>query len=356
MEDILVFTTSICSNYLDKALVVATSVKEKCKDATFVLCLVEDKIPKLKGLEVFDKIVLGKELNIPNFENFIFQYDIVEASTAVKGHLMTYLLENYPDQMCVYIDPDCQVFSELSELEKTTVDRPIVVAPHMLEAGNIEMEISSLKHGVFNLGFLALRPCEESLKFAKWWGDRLYYYSHADSNRGLFTDQKWINLAPCFFNVEILKHPGYDFATWSFMERKLNKVEGVYTVNEVPLRFVHFSGFDSGTFKWAYEQWGNEQNKLMGKELENQYKEYLGLFSHLNAKSIPWSYGFFEDGKKIEKNMRVSYSKNLKSMLGFDPFKNKKKVASILKNELKHHSIKGLSLKIAKKIKRVLIN
>ena len=338
---------------MDKALVVATSIKEKCKNATFVLCLVEEKIPQFKELEVFDKIVLAKDLNIPDFKNFIFQYDIVEASTAVKGHLMTYLLENYPSQMCVYIDPDCQVFSPLVELEVVTTDKPIVVAPHLIEAGNVEMEISSLKHGVFNLGFLALKPCEESLKFTKWWGDRLYFYSHADSKRGLFTDQKWINLAPCFFNVEILKHPGYDFATWSFMERKLNQKENEFTVNGQPLRFVHFSGFDSGTFKWAYDQWGNEQNKILGKELELQYKEYLGRFSHLQAKSIPWSYGFFGNGKKIEKKVRVSYSKQFKSMLGFDPFEDMGRAIKLLK---KHKVDSSIGLRIARKIKRIINN
>ena len=347
----MVFTTSICSNYLDKALVVASSIKDKYKEVTFVLCLVENEIPKFEDLKIFDKIVLAKDLNIPNFKNFIFQYDIVEASTAVKGHLMTYLMENYSNQMCVYIDPDCQVFSQLDELESITTDKPIVVAPHLIEAGNIEMEISSLKHGVFNLGFLALKPCEESLKFTKWWGDRLYSYSHADSSRGLFTDQKWINLAPCFFNVEILKHPGYDFATWSFMERKLDKKCGKFTVNEFPLRFVHFSGFDSGTFKWAYEQWGNDQNKILGKELELQYKEHLGRFSHLKAKTIPWSYGFFENGKKIEKKVRVAYSNQFNSMLGFDPFENMKRVTKLLK---KQQSNSNIGLRVARKIKRIV--
>lgn len=350
----MIFTTSICANYLDKALVLATSIKEKCKNATFVLCLLEEQAPTGKELGVFDKVILAKNLNIPDFYNFIFQYDIVEASTSVKGHLMTHLLESYPKDMCVYVDPDCQVFSDMVELLETTTDAPIVLAPHMLEAGNIDMEISSLKHGVFNLGFLALRPCEESLKFSRWWADRLYYYSHADFNRGLFTDQKWINLAPCFFNVKILKHPGYDFATWSFMERKLGKKDNEFTVNGLPLRFVHFSGFDSGNFRWAFEQWGDKKNKELGTELEETYKANLAKFSSLKVKTIPWSYATYKGGIKIEKKTRTAYSKNFKTMLGFNPFEDKKKVATMLKREASKKTDIGLGLRITRKLKRMI--
>src|SRR3546814_8145195 len=76
------------------------------------------------------------------------------------------------------------------------------------------MEISSLAHGSYNLGFLAVSRSANSQAFLQWWADRLFLYCYDDKSRGIFTDQKWIDLAPSFFDVAILKHHGYDFATW----------------------------------------------------------------------------------------------------------------------------------------------
>ena len=46
-----------------------------------------------------------------------------------------------------------------------------------------------------------------------WWAERLYLFCYDDIQNGVFTDQKWIDLAPCFFDTYIFKHHGYDFAT-----------------------------------------------------------------------------------------------------------------------------------------------
>ena len=67
------------------------------------------------------------------------------------------------------------------------------------------MELSSTAHGVYNLGFLAVSRSEEALKMLTWWAERLYLYCYDDMANGIFTDQKWIDLAPCFFNVKITK-------------------------------------------------------------------------------------------------------------------------------------------------------
>ena len=58
--------------------------------------------------------------------------------------------------------------------------------------------IFSSVHGVFNLGFVGVRNCSEGRRFARWWAQRLLKYCHDDLPAGLFTDQKWVNLAPCF--------------------------------------------------------------------------------------------------------------------------------------------------------------
>ena len=151
----MIFFTSICSNYLPKAMTLAESVKRHCPDAKFVLCLVEREVPEIAAAYAhFDEVVLAKDAGWDNFDRFMFRHAIVEASTAVKAQFMLNLLERFPDQSkFVYLDPDVLVYSDLVELEQLLDSESIVVCPHLLRPGNIDMEISSLAHGCYNLVF-----------------------------------------------------------------------------------------------------------------------------------------------------------------------------------------------------------
>lgn len=223
----MIITTSICANYLPKAMVLAKSIKKADPTIKVVVSLLEREItPEAQAFEYFDDIVLGKDLGFENFEKFIFKHSIVEASTAVKGQLFLYLMENYQEETkFVYLDPDIQVLSSLTELEEALESNAIVLTPHLTIPEDImdavmDNELSALKHGAFNLGFLAVSRSEESKKFIEWWASRLNMFCYDDIPRGIFTDQKWMDLAPCFFDVYILKHPGYNAAPWNVSKRK----------------------------------------------------------------------------------------------------------------------------------------
>src|SRR3546814_17646699 len=121
----MIFYTSICSNYLPKAMALAESVKRHCKDARFVLCLVEREVhPAAAAYPHFDEVVLAKDAGWENFDSFMFRHSIVEASTAVKTRFMQHLTERYPDaDKFVYLDPDGLVYSDLPELERSEARR-----------------------------------------------------------------------------------------------------------------------------------------------------------------------------------------------------------------------------------------
>ena len=59
----------------------------------------------------------------------------------------------------------------------------------------------------------------------------------------MFTDQRWVDFAPSFFDHFILKDPTYNVAYWNLHERDLEWTDGRYLVNGQPLTFFHFSGF-----------------------------------------------------------------------------------------------------------------
>lgn len=336
----MIICTSICANYLPKALTLAKSVRDHQKNAKFVICLVEETCPDLgEHAKLVDEVILAKDLGIERFDSFIFRHRIVEASTAVKGQLFVDLLKRYPDEKdFVYIDPDCRVFSQLTELEEALSKHDIVLTPHLLSPGNIDMEISTLKHGVFNLGFLAIRRSPAGEHLAQWWADRLYSFCYEDFNAGLFTDQKWMNLAPCFFDIHVLRHPGYNFATWNFLERKLSKTDGRFYVDDnYPLRFVHFSGFDGGTFDACNRKWAAPERQVFGEELANDYRTEQKKHGQDRFKKMPWSYNFFTDGQRITDSIRYYFRLADKEGLRISPFAERERLEKMQKRyELIH--------------------
>ena len=309
----MIFFTSICSNYFDKAAVLGRSIKKHMPQAKFVVGLVEDSVPAgVLDMGFCDDVILAKDLDIPNFEAFIFKHRIVEASTSIKPSLTRKLMSKYKDEnYFVFLDPDCCTFSDFeADLINHLSTNGFALTPHLLSAGNVDMEISCLKHGVFNLGFYAVKRSPEGEKFLKWWEARLYDFCYEDFDRGLFTDQKWINLAVAFFDPKIIRDPGYNFATWNFMERQLGKVEAGFTVDGKSLKFVHFSGHDKNTFEWAAKTWGNQTNQTFGKELADFYNKELAPFEKF--KTIQWSYRNYNNGTPIKDTERVEFRQRWK--------------------------------------------
>lgn len=305
----MIYFTSICSNYLPKAMALAESVKKHCRDSYFVLCLVERDVPDVaRDFPHFDEVILAKDAGWENFDTFMFRHSIVEASTAVKPRFMIHLTERFPEaNKFVYLDPDVLVYSPFVELEQLLDQHSIVLAPHLLRPGNIDMEISSLAHGSYNLGFLAVGRDDNSKRFLQWWADRLFLFCYDDKSRGIFTDQKWIDLVPSFYDCHILKHHGYDFATWSLLGSDLNEDAQGYAINGDRLRFIHFSGLDSGTIDRAIGWWLTDENRGTFVKL---YAEYRALLEHHGQATLgktPWSYGTYSNGDAIANKARIAY-------------------------------------------------
>lgn len=316
----MIIFTSICANYAHKARALGESVKANVPDAKFFVCLTEREVPERIKYDCFDQIVLSKDMWPGNFDQFIFKHAIVEASTAVKAHFFQYLMKTYPDEkMFVYLDPDCFVYADLVELKEKLEERPIVLCPHLLQPGNIDMELSSTAHGVYNLGFLGVRNSEEGRRLIDWWAERLYLFCYDDIQRGIFTDQKWMDLVPCFFDAEVFKHRGYDFAPWSLLDCGMTKENGKYYVKDDPLRFIHFSGYGK-TAQMCMSKWLPEGPHPF-KELYEEYSKIHDKYNEDGISKIPWSYSCYESGEKIKDSLRIKYRSNYDVMFSTEnPF------------------------------------
>ncbi|MCF8235815.1 MAG: hypothetical protein K9G67_12420 [Bacteroidales bacterium] len=306
--------TSFSYSYLPKAILLARTFK-KYNPGWKVVAFVTDKEPEGFDnsliLKEFDVVINTDEIGIPNYQSWLFRHSIVEACTAVKGHAMKYLLDRYSPQKIMYLDPDIAVFNEFSMVDQLLDDYDILLTPHQVaftddDSAIRDNEIGSLKHGVFNLGFVAVTGRYEGLKFANWWADRLYDFCYDDIPNGLFTDQKWCNLVPAFFdNVKIIRDFGHNVASWNIYNRDIHFLkDGSLVVNGRPLIFYHFTKLgpvgEVMTAKYAktnYEVY----------ELWAWYKRKVKELSQNNIPDGWWFYNNFQNGEKILPEMRCLF-------------------------------------------------
>ena len=161
----IVCFTSITFSYLGRARVLAGTVKRFHPDWRIIVCI-SDLPPEEFDFdpsdEPFDHVVWAHELPIPNVSSWLFRHDIVELCTAVKGPLSLEILLDRAVDKVIYLDPDIAVFAPLDSVVDELDHSSIALTPHQLDPDEGEMaifdnEVSSLQHGVYNLGFLAIR-------------------------------------------------------------------------------------------------------------------------------------------------------------------------------------------------------
>jgi hypothetical protein len=312
MKKVHVFT-SAAFNYIPKVRMLFRSLREHHPEFVLHLALA-DKIHLEIDLsaEPFDEIIPLAELGIPSATGWAFCHRIVELATAIKPFALQKLLARDDCEKVLYMDPDTVAFSRLDDILAALDKDSLVLTPHLTLPeqtieGVMDNEISCLKHGVYNLGFIGVKADTEGKRFAKWWGDRVYQFCRDDIKNGLFTDQRWIDLAPAFFNgVHIMKSSRHNVATWNLRGRLLSgsMAEG-YAVDCEPLGFYHFTGFDSGAHRLMADKNARGNESLL--ELIDWYTAATGTLSQDPLANVQWGFGSFSDGSNISNAQRVVY-------------------------------------------------
>jgi hypothetical protein len=269
-----------------------------------------------------------EELPLPGMREFLFRYDVMELNTAVKPYMFTHLRRLGYDRV-IYLDPDILVIDRLIDVERLLDEGAAgVLIPHLtapIDDGRKPSELDIMRAGAYNLGFLALGSLPASDAFIEWWADKLEHGAVSEPERGLFTDQKWVDLAPGMFGgFAILRDPGYNVAYWNLSQRPVGRKENIWFAGPQPLRFFHFSGFDP----LNPEPFSKHQNRLtlstIGEARELALKYAERVLNHGFAESIktPYTFGRFTDGTPIPSAIRALYREesSVRIRAGENPF------------------------------------
>jgi len=306
--------TSITSNYIPKARVLAASLKAQHPDWKFHVVL-SDEPPAGGWLDCphFDSVIGADALPIERFRAWAFGHGIVELCTAVKGPALRAIGHRFGADAVLYFDPDICVTGRLDELTaRLQAGASVLLTPHLTEAettprGVEDNEIAALKHGVYNLGFLAVRLDADGRRFSDWWAERLLGWCEDYIAGGLFTDQRWADLAPALFDgVQIVRSPRYNVATWNLSNRRVEgEPPAALRVNGEPMGFYHFSGLDKGALATMLEIYGRQSpavQRFLAWYLQRCDEEGQGAIGE-----TPWAMGCYADGTPITREQRLLY-------------------------------------------------
>lgn len=162
---------------------------------------------------------------------------------ALKSCFLLHLLETF--EKSIYIDNDIFFYNDASFLFEKLSISSILLTPHFYEANpSIRQNWleANFKVGLFNAGFVGVNSTAKL--FLEWWAKCCLYNIKKSYWRGLFDDQKYLDLVPVLFNdVEILKHIGCNLAGWNFNNYKVSRIKSgkVFLNDTFPIIFIHFA-------------------------------------------------------------------------------------------------------------------
>ena len=275
-------------NYFDKALVMFESFSRfNLEFDKYWLIYDIWEIPQLEREKFFDRhsihLISIKEIGIvfEDFEDRFFRYNPTEMATSVKPNALKFLVESTKSET-FYIDPDIYFLDKLPNYEQALLKNVGVLTPHFFELIPRDAQgINSanvFQAGIYNLGFIGVGL--GSLEFLEWWSIQTKHDCYMQKIPGLFTDQKWFDFAIVNYDFEIEKNLGMNVAYWNLHERNLNLREDKYYIEEFPLVFFHFSGFNIENPHLLSKHQGNNPRHLISKSSElhvllNEYREQL---------------------------------------------------------------------------------
>jgi hypothetical protein len=306
--------TIVSLNYLPYARTLCDSFLTFHPDCKFYVLLVDRLAEGFDPSHEKFEVVLVEDLGIPDFQSVAFKYGILELNTNVKPTFLKKILDQGVDQI-IYFDPDIFIFSPLHTVFAALANSAIVLTPHCTSPNERSpyAEVLLLVDGVFNLGFIAVSKSEETNRFLDWWEHRCLTLGYNERWAGLFVDQKWINLVPCYFErVYVLKHAGCNVAYWNLHERILEKTQGTWVVNNTePLIFFHFSGIGVD---------GGERLSKQLADLFANYRERLVSNGIRDFSGYRYAFGYFDNGVLVNSLQRAAFAANLERFGSTNPF------------------------------------
>jgi hypothetical protein len=198
-----------------------------------------------------------------------------------------YLLRSHADLDGVtYMDADMLMLSGPSALFADLEGASVAITPHRFPPRLRHLE----RYGMFNVGWLTYRRCDETMNCLDWWRDRCLEYCHDRLDAGRFADQKYLDEFPQRFpGVRTIEHEGVNLAPWNLDPASLQIEDGVLRVKGRPVVAYHFQGvkpLGGDRFDCALDDYGIRMSPLVREHLYRPYLRRLRELAERHALAL----------------------------------------------------------------------
>jgi len=163
--------------------------------------------------------------------------------------LPLYVLERWPEvDLITYLDADLFFFSHPRPVFEELGDGSVGIIAHRFSRPNRDRR----RFGTYNVGWVSFRRDDEGLRCLRWWRERCIEWCYDRVEERRYADQKYLDDWPeRFGGVRVLEHKGANLAPWNIANYRVRQRDGGVWVEEDPLIFFHFQGFQQIT-RWLY--------------------------------------------------------------------------------------------------------
>tara|TARA_B100000497_G_C7686665_1_gene416340 strand:- start:1749 stop:2645 length:897 start_codon:yes stop_codon:yes gene_type:complete len=189
---------------------------------------------------------------------------------SLKSVLLIHLINQ--NEKAVYVDNDIFFFNDFTFIFQELDKHPIILTPHHYPRdpqNNQNWFEANFRVGLYNAGFVAANS--KAIKALEWWAKACLYRCEKSYWRGLFDDQKYLDLIPNIQpGTKVLNHPGCNTAEWNKEICKREYINNKHVINkDYSLVFYHFSNYSL-------------TNLSSNDPVLTEYKSALGKHGDLN--------------------------------------------------------------------------
>jgi hypothetical protein len=314
--------TAVTRNYLAAAGALAEGLARTNPGARLRVLVVDGErapltAPAPPGLEVIGPSALP--MDAAEFRRLAALYGAFEICNALKPTVMAQLLDEGAPH-AVWIDSDVLVLGDVADLGATAERDGVVLTPHHClpvppARHRTDTEMVALTAGTHNAGVVAAAGARGRRMLA-WWASRTARECVHDPARGLFVDQRWLDLVPGLFGARVLRDPGINLGWWNAASAPIQDGPGGPAIDGRPIRLLHLSGLDPAT-PWLLSRHAGPAPAALLSEipalgaLVEEHLDALRRHGQEQRARQPYAYDRFGRGIPLDARMRALYRDEL---------------------------------------------